>query len=172
MNKSNKHNEDFSYLDKENPEMEHYVDRSMEIADRIHSILNAKKLNQKDLAERLGKKEAEVSKWLNGVHNFTIKTISKIENALGESIIVPVNGEEFSNYKKGASMPVIREIIVDSPNVLASSKYSIQYFIGAGLNNTVLRNVGEMETAWLSLLEFNKGKEDKPEDFEYSTEIE
>ncbi len=34
---------------------------------------------QRDLANAMGKTEAEISKWLCGFHNFTIKTISKIE---------------------------------------------------------------------------------------------
>ncbi|MCZ8286906.1 MAG: helix-turn-helix transcriptional regulator, partial [Bacteroidia bacterium] len=37
--------------------------------------------------EKLGKSEAEISKWLSGTHNFTIRTLSKIEAELGESVI-------------------------------------------------------------------------------------
>lgn len=35
----------------------------------------------------LGKKEAEISKWMRGTHNFTIETLSSIENALGGPIL-------------------------------------------------------------------------------------
>lgn len=35
----------------------------------------------------LDKKEAEISKWMRGTHNFTIETLTSIENALGESIL-------------------------------------------------------------------------------------
>ena len=35
----------------------------------------------------MGKKNAEISKWLSGEHNFTIATIAKIECILGEDII-------------------------------------------------------------------------------------
>lgn len=42
---------------------------------------------QKDLAEKLGKKESEISKWMRGTHNFTIETLSFIETALGEPIL-------------------------------------------------------------------------------------
>ena len=31
----------------------------------------------------LGKKEYEISKWMRGTHNFTIETVSSIENVLG-----------------------------------------------------------------------------------------
>ena len=32
-------------------------------------------------------KEAEISKWMSGTHNFTIRTISFIETVLGEDVI-------------------------------------------------------------------------------------
>ncbi len=65
-----------------------YVDHSLAIAKQINLILKKLDKNQNDLAELLGKKESEISKWLRGTHNFTLKTISKIEDALGESIII------------------------------------------------------------------------------------
>ena len=34
-----------------------------------------------------GKKESEISKWMRGTHNFTIDTISSIENVLGQAIL-------------------------------------------------------------------------------------
>ena len=35
----------------------------------------------------LGKKESEISKLMRGTHNFTIDTISSIENVLGHPIL-------------------------------------------------------------------------------------
>ena len=63
------------------------VDLSFMIVDRIHAILEEKGLRQKDLAEMLGKKESEISKWMRGTHNFTIDTVSAIETALGAPIL-------------------------------------------------------------------------------------
>ncbi len=68
-------------------EIRHRVDLSFLIVDRIHSILQERGLKQKDLAEMLGKKESEISKWMRGTHNFTIDTISSIENVLGQPIL-------------------------------------------------------------------------------------
>lgn len=65
-----------------------YVDHSISIAKQINLILRKLDKNQVYLAEQLGKKESEISKWLRGSHNFTLKTISKIEDVLGESIII------------------------------------------------------------------------------------
>ena len=44
-----------------NPEIRKSVDLSFQIVDRIHQILEEKGLRQKDLAELLGKSEAEIS---------------------------------------------------------------------------------------------------------------
>ena len=66
-----------------NPLVRQNVDLSFQIVDRIHEILVAKGLKQKDLASLLGKKEAEISKWMRGTHNFTIDTLVSIEKALG-----------------------------------------------------------------------------------------
>lgn len=72
---------------KVSPEVRRRVDLSFLIVDRIHSILDAKGLKQKDLANMLGKNESEISKWMRGTHNFTIETITTIENVLGVPIL-------------------------------------------------------------------------------------
>ncbi len=77
-----------------NPLVRQNVDLSFQIVDRIHEILMAKGLRQKDLALRLGKKEAEISKWMRGTHNFTIDTLVSIEEALGAPILQVVHQEE------------------------------------------------------------------------------
>lgn len=69
------------------PSIRHQVDLSFQIVDRIHNILVAKGLKQKDLANMLGKTEAEISKWMRGTHNFTIDTLLNIESALGAPIL-------------------------------------------------------------------------------------
>lgn len=62
------------------------IDLSFYIVDRISEILQLKGMTQKDLADLLGKKESEISKWMTGTHNFTIRSIAKIERALNVSI--------------------------------------------------------------------------------------
>jgi len=64
-----------------------YTRKSFEISDYIVSLLKEKDWTQKDLADKIGKKESEISKWLSGTHNFTLKTLSKIEASLGKTII-------------------------------------------------------------------------------------
>ena len=71
-------------------EIDVFVKQSFDIVDRIHEILVAQGIEQKDLAVLLGKSESEISKWMTGTHNFTIKTLFKIESILGEKIIESV----------------------------------------------------------------------------------
>src|SRR5205809_218122 len=84
-------NEDFSIFDQiidATPDADKiFVSRSLEIASQIISALEEKKLLQKEFAAKMGKKEPEVSKWLTGFHNFTIKSLANIEIALGQRII-------------------------------------------------------------------------------------
>ena len=77
-----------------NPEIRESVDLSFQIVDRIHEVLVEKGLKQKDLALLLGKKEAEISKWMRGTHNFTIDTLVTIERALQAPILQVIHQEE------------------------------------------------------------------------------
>ena len=63
-----------------------FIDKSMEISDYITSILEKRNLMQKDLAQKMGKTEAEISKLLSGLHNFTLRSIAKIEAAFKKYI--------------------------------------------------------------------------------------
>ncbi len=83
---------------------------SMDIVDQIFDYLRQNNLSQKDLAAKLGKKESEISKWMSGNHNFSIKTIAKIEAVLGEDILLVPKFIEQKNQiantlKSGRSKP-------------------------------------------------------------------
>lgn len=69
-----------------------FVNYTFDLSGRIQFLLNSKSMDQKDLAKALGKNESEISKWLSGSHNFTLKTIAKIEDVLGDKLLeVPKN---------------------------------------------------------------------------------
>ena len=70
------------------PEMKLQMEMSVAIANRIYEILEAKGMTQKELAQKLGKTETEVSRWMSGTHNLTLSTICKISAALGEEIVI------------------------------------------------------------------------------------
>ena len=63
------------------------TDWSFEISDKIADALEKKGMTQKMFAKQIGKTETEVSRWLSGTHNFTLRTIAKISSVLGTNII-------------------------------------------------------------------------------------
>ena len=63
------------------------LDMSFALADKIDMILREKNISKKQLAKKMGKTEAEVSRWLGGTHNFTLRTIAKISDALGVKLL-------------------------------------------------------------------------------------
>lgn len=60
---------------------------SFAVSDKIHTLLINNRMTQKELAKKMGKTEAEVSVWLSGQHNFTLRTLAKISVILGEDLI-------------------------------------------------------------------------------------
>ena len=74
-------------LEKVDNDVKIEIDLSFQIADKISSILKSKGMSQKEFAEKMQKSEAEISRWVGGTHNFTIKTIAKISDVLEEQII-------------------------------------------------------------------------------------
>ncbi len=90
-------------------EVKRFVDHSFDIVNKIHEILEKQGITQRDLANLMGKKESEISKWMQGTHNFTLKSIAKIESVLGENLIgAPQVGETLPISK---NRPVARKKI-------------------------------------------------------------
>ena len=63
------------------------INWSFAIADKIDARLKELGITQKEFARRMGKTEAEVSRWLGGTHNFTLRTLSHISTTLGTNLI-------------------------------------------------------------------------------------
>ena len=64
-----------------------FVRQYTNIVVRINELLHQKGRTQKELTERMNKRPSEISKWLKGNHNLTLKTIAKLEAELGAPII-------------------------------------------------------------------------------------
>ena len=69
------------------PEIVSEVQLSADIIARIDAILKEKKMTQRDLAHKLGRTEAVVSRWTTGFPNLTLKSIAEISTALGTPLI-------------------------------------------------------------------------------------
>lgn len=83
-----------------------YVRHSMEIALFVKKQIEEKSLNKNTFAEQVGVNATEVSKWLSGTQNFTLRTITKIENVLGADIIRNFERNELGLKEKQA-IPLI-----------------------------------------------------------------
>ena len=88
------------------------VDRSFDLSSRIDALLREKGWTKTDLARKTGKKCSEVSKWLSGTQNFTLRTIALIEEALGYELINVVGADSRSNVVK-----VQYEVVLRMPDV-------------------------------------------------------
>jgi predicted transcriptional regulator len=69
------------------PDAERFTRHKFDIADTVMFHLQKDGKKQKDLAELLGKSESEISKWLSGQHNLTLRSIARMEAELGVEII-------------------------------------------------------------------------------------
>lgn len=69
------------------PEKDALIRMSVEIVKRVNELMQLNGMNQAELAVALGKSPSEVSKWLSGMHNFTLKSIAKMEVILGAPIL-------------------------------------------------------------------------------------
>ncbi len=78
----------------------------MLIAAKIASSMESNGLNQKQFAKKMGKTESEVSEWLSGDRNFTIDTLTEIENVLGVSLL-NVNNSKYNYSTKVEKMTLI-----------------------------------------------------------------
>jgi len=63
----------------------------MSVSAQIADLIDKKFKTRKEFADSLGKNESELSKWLSGNHNFTLKSLAKIEAELGEQFIFMAN---------------------------------------------------------------------------------
>lgn len=70
-----------------NPEIERFIVKNLAITEKVRLTLEEKGWKSQDLARVLKKSPSEVSKWLSGTHNLTLKSITKMETALGIDLI-------------------------------------------------------------------------------------
>ena len=74
-------------LDRTPEETKVFADLYGDIVVRVHQLIKKNNLSQNKLADKMGKKPSELSKWLSGNHNLTLRSIAKLQAELGESVI-------------------------------------------------------------------------------------
>lgn len=119
-----------------------FISKIGDIADRIQMLLDERGWTQKDLAVALHKNESEVSKWLTGIHNFTVKSLAKIEAVLGADLInVPASESSVTSTHyvylkvKAYSGDSEKDIFENTPMSVDSRKSDTSYLsVNATLN--------------------------------------
>lgn len=71
----------------QNTEIDRFVERNLAITEKVCSVLKERGIKKKEFAAMLGKSPSEVSKWLSGLHNLTLKSITKMEEVLNINLI-------------------------------------------------------------------------------------
>lgn len=94
--------------DNGNPKVSRLVKRNLAIANRVSYILKEKNINRSAFAEMLGKKPSEVTKWLSGTHNLTMKSVDKMEAVLGVDLIQVVQNIQQLAEKEYVYLGVIK----------------------------------------------------------------
>ena len=67
------------------------IDLSFAIATEISILMQERGLSKKQFADALGKKPSEITKWLSGQHNFTIRTLAMLSTFFGKPLIHTVS---------------------------------------------------------------------------------
>ncbi len=83
-----------------------FVDLYADLIVRINQLLREKKITQKELADKLDKRPSEISKWLGGEHNFTLRSIAKLQAELGEPLLTVPKRPARPEFIKGYASSV------------------------------------------------------------------
>lgn len=60
---------------------------SFQISNQLDLLMKEKGLSKKQLADAIGKRPSEITRWLSGEHNFTISTLAMLSIFFGKPII-------------------------------------------------------------------------------------
>ncbi len=63
------------------------TDWSFAIAEKIDSLIKKRGLSKKEFAVAFGCRPSEVTKWLSGQQNFTLRTLSRLSTFFNEPLI-------------------------------------------------------------------------------------
>lgn len=60
---------------------------SFEISNKLDALMRERGLSKKQLADAIGKRPSEITRWLSGEHNFTIATLGMLSAFFGQPIV-------------------------------------------------------------------------------------
>ena len=69
------------------PEIKEEIQMAMNISDRLDYLMHKKGITKTDLAKALDRKPSEITSWLSGQHNFSLRTIAMLSVFFGEPFV-------------------------------------------------------------------------------------
>jgi transcriptional regulator with XRE-family HTH domain len=90
----------------------------MMVAAKIADAMRTSGMNQKQLAQKMGKTESEVSEWLSGDRNFTLDTLTEIEHTLNVSLL-DTDNPRYAYYEK-----VDKQATIVAMNFIQTKEYA------------------------------------------------
>lgn len=103
-------------------DVEIFVDLYADLVVRINQLLREKGSSKKELAEKLKKKPSEISKWLGGEHNFTLRSLAKLSAELGEPLLEVPKRKAQPHFISGYSRSVHTFVVLKKMETLKESK--------------------------------------------------
>lgn len=113
---------------------EKFISKNIDIAVQVLDDLKELGWSQKEFAQKMDKSEAEISKWLSGTHNLTLKSIAKMETVLGKEIILvrkkhkqnkPINYFQIKD-KNGSNHSISIFGDIELPVLKSSNEFLVQ----------------------------------------------
>jgi len=87
-------------------DVEIFVDWYADLVVRINQLLRENNISKKELAEKMDKNPSEISKWLSGEHNFTLRSLAKLSAELGEPLLEVPKRKPHATFISGYSRSV------------------------------------------------------------------
>ncbi|WP_298350398.1 helix-turn-helix transcriptional regulator [Runella sp.] len=125
-------------LDESPKEVEIFVRLYADIVLRVNQLLKEKGLTQKALAEKLEKSPSEIHKWLSGDHNFTLRSLAKLEAELGETLLSVPKPHKHTDFVSPQGKTTFK-VYVDRNRQEAKPEWKYEVILA---QNCELANVG------------------------------
>ena len=98
-------------LDETPEDVEIFVRLYADLVVRINQLLVENNISKKQLADKMDKKPSEISKWLSGEHNFTLRSLAKLSAELGEPLMEVPKRKHHAAFISGYSWSVYTFVV-------------------------------------------------------------
>ena len=99
------------------PDADVFVSLIFDLAEQVKADMDAQGINRRVLAQRLGKSEPEISKWLSGLHNLTLQSVAKLSAALEVDLLTTrLNPQgHFGRLRPAAAFTELPAVVFANP---------------------------------------------------------